>query len=495
MTDNPLFLDWPDATHTAACATALGRELQAGDVILLNGPVGAGKTHFARSLIQSLLSLPEDVPSPTFTLVQTYDTRSGPLWHTDLYRVATDSEIDELGLIEAFDEAICLVEWPDRLGPLRPENALSIEIALSGDARTAKLSWSDPKWAERTAGLGQFLDRTAFREAFLDRAGWGNASRTLVAGDASNRRYERLKMTAGQTAILMDAAPDMGEDVRPFIEITQHLRSAHLSAPDIFAQDEANGYLLIEDLGDDLFARVMAEEPSLQSPLYKASVDVLVELHRAPLPELPRYDADIMTERAALAFDWYQLGVLGAVDTQARAAFSSAFHALLRPLDAVTPVLIQRDYHAENLIWLPDRTGAQRVGLLDYQDAMLGHPAYDLMSIAQDARRDVSAKLAQMMTDRYLEATGQEPDAFAQAYAVLGVQRNLRILGVFARLSLAYGKPHYVDLIPRVWGHIETNMQHPALASVKPLIQAALPTPTAALLQKLRDQCATIQLH
>lgn len=148
-----LSLFWPDADSTAKCAVAMGLELTPGDVILLNGPVGAGKTHFARSMIQSLLAVAEDVPSPTFTLVQTYDTQKGEVWHSDLYRIATDTEVDELGLTEAFETAICLVEWPDRLGPVSPSDALLIDIVPNGDARTAHLSWTDPKWASRLAGV------------------------------------------------------------------------------------------------------------------------------------------------------------------------------------------------------------------------------------------------------------------------------------------------------------------------------------------------------
>lgn len=144
---------WPDADATARWAVALGKTLLPGDVILLSGPVGAGKTHFARALIQSLLISPEDVPSPTFTLVQTYDTQAGPIWHADLYRIATDTEIDELGLIDAFDEAICLIEWPDRLGALEPAEAMTLDIVPNGDARTAHLSWSDARWDTRLAGV------------------------------------------------------------------------------------------------------------------------------------------------------------------------------------------------------------------------------------------------------------------------------------------------------------------------------------------------------
>ncbi|WP_299294810.1 tRNA (adenosine(37)-N6)-threonylcarbamoyltransferase complex ATPase subunit type 1 TsaE [uncultured Tateyamaria sp.] len=155
MTDVSLTLDWLDADATAQTARAIGLHLAPGDTVLLSGPVGAGKTHFARSLIQSILPTPEDVPSPTFTLVQTYDTTRGTLWHADLYRVSMDTEIDELGLVDAFEDAICLIEWPDRLGPLWPDTALALDISVGDDTRTARLGWSDPKWANRLAGVTQ----------------------------------------------------------------------------------------------------------------------------------------------------------------------------------------------------------------------------------------------------------------------------------------------------------------------------------------------------
>ncbi|WP_299547875.1 phosphotransferase [uncultured Tateyamaria sp.] len=336
-------------------------------------------------------------------------------------------------------------------------------------------------------------DRAAFRSSFLESTGWAKATSELVAGDASNRRYDRLTLS-GDTRILMDAPPDKGEDVGPFVTITAYLRGVGLSAPKIYAQDATHGFLLIEDLSDDLFVRVIESDNTRETPLYEAAVDLLLNLHRATPPDLPRYDAHVMTDAACLAFDWYQRGVLGSVDADARAAFETAMHAALETLDTTQPVLIQRDYHAENLIWLPKRTGSKRVGLLDYQDAMLGHPAYDLVSVLQDARRDVSPDLQHRMVDRYVAGSGCPAAPFHDAYALLGLQRNLRILGVFARLSLAYGKPHYIDLIPRVWGHIETDLSHPVAAEIAPLIRTALPAPTPDILQSLKDQCQTIPL-
>lgn len=337
-------------------------------------------------------------------------------------------------------------------------------------------------------------DRSALISGFLRGSAWADGQRRTIAGDASNRRYERITLQDGATAILMDAPPDRGENTRPFVQITEYLRTAGLSAPRIYAQDTTNGFLLLEDLGDDLFAQMLKTNPKMERPLYEAATDVLLHLHSFDPPSLTCCDAEMMTEMVTLAFTWYQRGALGYTDDIAQKTFQTAFHIALKPLNARTNVMIQRDYHAENLIWLPDRTGVARVGLLDYQDALIGHRAYDLVSVLQDARRDVSPDIAQDMIARYTNASGILPSEFEADYALLGLQRNLRILGIFARLSLAYGKPHYADFIPRVWGHIETNLRHPALHDIAPLIQTALPEPTPDILQGLKDKCATIPL-
>jgi len=334
-------------------------------------------------------------------------------------------------------------------------------------------------------------NRAQQAQDFLRAAGWHDAVQLTIAGDASNRRYDRLTTADGSVAILMDAPPSKGEDVRPFVHITTFLRQQGLSAPAIYAKDPRHGFLLLEDLGDDLFARVVQTQPDHEETLYEAAVDVLVHLHRANTPDLPAYDTATMTPLATLAFDWYQLGATGYVDPDAKQQFESAFSDALRPLDADISVLIQRDYHAENLLWLPDRAGVACVGLLDYQDAMLGHPAYDLVSILQDARRDVNPELAERMIDRYLKATEMDPADFRNAFALLGAQRNLRILGVFARLSLSYGKPHYIDLIPRVWAHLQTCLNQPACIDLAKALHNHLPQPTPEILQSLKDQCAT----
>lgn len=334
-------------------------------------------------------------------------------------------------------------------------------------------------------------DRSTLADQFIARTDWSGSVRKPLAGDASNRRYERLYLQ-GQSAVLMDAPREKGEDIRPFVHIARFLCDLGLSAPRILAEDDVHGFLLLEDLGDDLFARVISRDPALEYPLYEAATDALVHLHRAPPPQgLAAYDPVVMLEMAALAWKWYLAGSKPA-DGASEQAFRAAFGPVLHQHASETSVLIQRDYHAENLIWLPDRIGPARVGLLDFQDAMAGHPAYDLVSVLQDARRDVPSEVEAAMIGRYVAATGQDEPIFRAAYAVLGVQRNLRILGVFGRLCIMGGKPHYIDLIPRVWGLLLRDLEHPALLSVADLIRDALPAPSDDILKGLKDRCATI---
>jgi aminoglycoside/choline kinase family phosphotransferase len=329
---------------------------------------------------------------------------------------------------------------------------------------------------------------------FLAAAGWGAARRAPLAGDASLRRYERLTSPDGATAVLMDADPATGEDVRPFLRIARHLAALGLSAPRILAEDAPQGFLLLEDLGDDLFARVAARDPAGEPQLYAAAAAVLGRLHAAPPPSgLAAYDTAAMVPLALLALDWYLPGTGGGeASPLARAeAAGRLAEALERHAAPARPVLVLRDFHAENLIWLPDRDGPARVGLLDFQDARLGHPAYDLVSLLEDARRDVAPEAHAAARAAFLDATSSDAAGLDAALAVLGAQRNLRILGVFARLSLHFGKPGYVALIPRVWRHLQRDLAHPALAPLAAVLGPLLPEPAPARLDRLRDLCGT----
>lgn len=330
------------------------------------------------------------------------------------------------------------------------------------------------------------MTRADLAADFVAGAGWGDATRAPLAGDASDRRYERLTRGA-DNAVLMDAPPGTGDDPADFVAIAQHLSALGLSPPRILAADLPAGFLLLEDLGDGLFARLVDRDPALEAPLYAAATDVLVYLESAPLPpDRPDLSAQDWAQAAALALDWYAFAATG---TRPPAAdFVAALTEALQSHAEGPRVLILRDYHAENLLWLPDRAGLARVGLLDFQLAQAGQPGYDLISLVQDARRDVSRETAAATIRRHADATGRDMAALSARLATLGAQRALRILGVFARLCMVAGKPGYLRLMPRVWNQLQENLHHPALAAVARAC-ADLPAPTPTVIDRIAAQC------
>lgn len=330
--------------------------------------------------------------------------------------------------------------------------------------------------------------RNGIITAFLAQAGWADAARAPLAGDASARRYERLRL-GNRRAVLMDAPPASGEDVTRFSRMARWLLDRGFSAPRILAEAPAQGLLLLEDLGDDLVARLVAADPLREGPLYAAITETLGALHRHTPPDfLAPLDGPALGDLVRLTVDWYLPGI-DAPRTQAADDLAHLIEAAYARLNREAPVVALRDFHAENLLWLPDRTGPARLGLLDFQDAVAGHPAYDLVSALQDARRDVSARVEAQERARYANENGLEQDRFAAIYALLGAQRSLRILGVFARLCMAMGKAHYLDLMPRTWAYIERNLAHPDLLDLARAVAAALPPPTPDRLQRIKDQC------
>ncbi|WP_118133129.1 aminoglycoside phosphotransferase family protein [Oceanicella sp. SM1341] len=337
------------------------------------------------------------------------------------------------------------------------------------------------------------MSRESLKTEFLARAGWGEATRRPLASDASARAYERLTAPDCRSAMLMDAPRERGEDVRPFLALTLWLRSAGFSAPEILAEAADDGLLLIEDLGDDLYARVCAAEPAQEAPLYARAVDLLADLHRETPPlalpaagetfEVAPYDAATLRREAELVTGWY---LPGPVSADLAAEYAALVDAACAPVAGARDCLVLRDYHAENLLWLPGRPGSAAVGLLDYQDALRGHAAYDLVSLLEDARRDTSPALREAMLARYIaRAAPADPEAFRAAYAALGAQRNLKIVGIFARLCRRDGKPGYLRLIPRVWAHLMRDLEHPALAGLGRFVAAHVPPPEPAQLARI----------
>ncbi|WP_338024986.1 aminoglycoside phosphotransferase family protein [Aliiroseovarius sediminis] len=334
------------------------------------------------------------------------------------------------------------------------------------------------------------MARADIGSQFLIAAGWASATCRPIAGDASARSYQRLfRPETGQKAILMDAPPDRAGSSAPFVAVAKHLRAAGLSAPAIFATDLDHGFLLLEDLGDRVFANVITNNPDSEAPLYEAAMRVIGIVQDHPNPDLPRYDAARMARATDLVFLHYRAAPVADLDDRAHDVIGW-IHDHLSQLDDFGHVAL-RDYHAENLIWLPDRTGEARVGLLDFQDAVQTHPAYDLMSLVRDARRDVSPDLADHLIGLFCQMRGFDEATFRAEAALISAQRNLRILGIFARLSRDMNKPQYIDLIPRVWGHLQTDLAHPSLAELRDMLTAALPKPTPDFLNQLRTPCPT----
>jgi aminoglycoside/choline kinase family phosphotransferase len=317
----------------------------------------------------------------------------------------------------------------------------------------------------------------AHAPAFLAAHGWGGAAILPLAGDASFRRYFRV-IDGARTAVLMDAPPEH-EDVAPFIAIARHLGRLGLSAPVCHAEDRAGGLLLLEDFGDALVGPLLRTDARDERAIYRDAIDLLVALAREPLPAgLPAYDMTVMRREVGLFPEWYAPAVGLEIDAD---GWRVAWDAVLSPVAAPEPpVLVLRDYHVDNIILL-DRPGLRRLGLLDFQDALAGHPAYDLVSLLQDARRDVPAVLEAEMLERYMaEAAIADRGRFRAEYEILGAQRNTKILGIFTRLWRRDGKRTYLAFQPRVWGYLERNLMHPALAPLAAWFAANVPASARA---------------
>jgi hypothetical protein len=484
-----------------AFAAELADQLHPGDVVTLSGDLGAGKTAFARALIRHLAGDPAlEVPSPTFTLMQSYELPRFALAHVDLYRVGDPSELAELGVDDVTADAVLLIEWPDRAGGSLPADRFDLALTLS--------SFHGPSYRKaRLTGYGRCaarVERIKALRRFLDEAGYTPAERAPLAGDASTRSYERLTR-GGETIVLMNSPPradgppvhdgksysaiaHLAEAVTPFVAMARALRQRGFSAPKIFAADCAAGLLLLEDLGDAFIASGVPLQPIEER--YEAAIDVLLALHRQILPqtlvvdggithELPHYDMDALLIEVELLLDWYLPRLGASVSDVLRRSYLALWHDALVPALERPHTWVLRDFHSPNLMWLPQRRDIARVGLLDFQDAVIGSPAYDVASLAQDARVDIPEVLEVALLSRYVRARRSEPgfDAatFAQLYATFSAQRASKILGIFARLDRRDGKPQYLRHLPRVWGYLQRSLAHPALASLRAWYEANVP--------------------
>lgn len=488
---------------TAQLAATLTPWLSNGDVVALSGDLGAGKTALARFLVRALAGDPRlEVPSPTFSLVITYEFGRGKVTHADLYRLADPEELDEIGWDEMCEDGILIVEWPDRAGSHMPASRLDVALELAPDlgpdARRALLVGSGA-FAER-------LDRLNVAEYLIESSGFGKAERRYLQGDASSRSYARLVLP-DRSAVLMNAPrrPDgppvkrglpysrlvhLAEDVRPFIAMAKALRHEGFSAPEIYAADLDRGLLILEDLGSEGVVAGNPPEPIRER--YAASMELLANLHSRPLPSvlhiapqveyvLPTYTIEAFLIEVELMLDWY-LPFRGAqADQVVRDEFLLLWRGALSTVLHEPQTWVLRDYHSPNLIWMDHRRGLGKVGLIDFQDAVLGPAAYDVASLAQDARVDVPETLEVDLLDHYIDIRQEaEPtfDAtrFEHLYALMGAQRATKILGIFARLNARDGKPQYLRHLPRIRRYLARCLSHPELGSLRMWYEAVLPS-------------------
>ncbi|MFL6791232.1 MAG: tRNA (adenosine(37)-N6)-threonylcarbamoyltransferase complex ATPase subunit type 1 TsaE [Bradyrhizobium sp.] len=493
-------------TATAHLMADLALLIGPGDVVTLSGDLGAGKTAAARALIRYLAADETlEVPSPTFTLAQSYDLPSFPLIHADLYRIDDASELEEIGLSPLPEATVALIEWPERAPDALPEDRIDLAFshrpALGSTARAAEIT-----------GYGKAVATVARLKAlrqFLEDAGYLDARRERMPGDASTRSYARLADDNG-TVILMNsprrpdgppiydgksysAAVHLAEDVKPFVAIDNGLRQRGFSAPAIRHADLDQGFLITEDFGSD--GIIEGDPPRPIAERYEAATDMLAALHRERLPDvlpltpqltydIPVYDIDAWLVEIGLMLEWYLPDRGVAISNDLRGQFVAMWRALLEKPATAPQTWVMRDFHSPNLIWLGERAGILRVGIIDFQDAVLGPAPYDLVSLLQDARLDIPEQLELSLLTRYIKARRAseesfDPASFAELYAIMSAQRNTRLLGTFARLNGRDGKPQYLRHQPRIWTYLTRSLAHPALSGIREWYAAHVPPPVS----------------
>ena len=461
--------------------------LAMGDLVTLTGEVGAGKSTLARALVRALADDEGlDVPSPTFTLAQIYDDGRLPVVHCDFYRLSAPDEAHELGLEDALRDGVVLVEWPER-GELPPSSiAIELHEAEDGDERVA--------FVEARGDAIARVERSLAIRAFLNGNGRSDAARIRVAGDASTRSYERIE-ASGETLLLMDS-PEMtdgppvrnglpyskvahlAENVNAFAAIGELLRDRGFRAPKLHAADLEQGLLLLEHLGS---GRMVDDEDRPIAERYGAVMDVLAAMHemewsdRVPVPGssgqhvVPPFDRGAMTIELELTLDWAFPRLVGRPATRdERNAWLAAWYEALDAIAGAETTLTLRDVQSTNVVWQPQAEGNDRVGLIDYQDALMGPAVYDVVSMTQDARVTVPEALEAELVARYQAARLSGPDPlFDTAYAVMAAQRSTKVFGLWVRLDERDGKPDYLAHMPRTCEYLRRNLRHPTLAQVR----------------------------
>jgi tRNA threonylcarbamoyl adenosine modification protein YjeE len=482
-----LFLE--DEAATIRLGEDLALALKQGDCLALSGDLGAGKSSLARALLRAVADDDAlEVPSPTFTLVQSYDLRI-PVSHFDLYRLADSSELTELGFDEALHDGICLVEWPEMAEDGLPSERVTLKLEHQGAGRRATIAAS----AKQTARIRRVL---AIRD-FLTGAGYAQARRRFLTGDASLRAYEAIYPEDGVRKILMDWPPlpegpavldgkpypkvaHLAENAYPFVAIGNVLRANGFAAPEIYDVDYDQGILLIEDLGS---GGVLDDEGQAIAERYRESVACLAHLHSLSIPQdirvteslvhhIPDFDRTAMKMEVRLVLDWHLPWKRGTAASNAeREEYLAIWDGLIDELDSVEKNLLLRDFHSPNIIWREQETGIRRIGLIDFQDAMIGPTSYDLASIVQDARVTIEPVLFQQLMDDYLSLRraedGFDEAKFLKSWSIMSAQRNCKLAGLWVRLMQRDGKPGYMKHMPRTLSYLKVAMAHESLAPLR----------------------------
>ena len=480
-----------DEAATQRFGAVLAAALVPGDLVTLVGEVGAGKSTLARAVIRAVAADPGlDVPSPTFTLVQGYENGRLPLLHCDLYRLADPGEVDELGIIDALEDGAVLVEWPDR-GDLPPATlGITLAETRGGHSRTVALDGSDEALAR--------VRRSMQIASFLAANDLATTERRPFAADASVRRYESVQSKDGPL-ILMDAPrladgpslPDgrsynvvarRAETVAPFIAIGEMLRTKGFAAPAIIASDIDRGLVLLEDLGR---ASIVDGDGRPDPGRYSSTVRVLAAIHDTDWPDafavpgrephvVPPFDRDLAMLEVSQTPAWAFTRFVGRPASEdERLEFEAGWHEALDAIADAERSLVLRDVQSTNVIWRDHHRGVARVGLIDYQDALVGPAAYDVASLAQDARVMIPQEMGAELLEAYRSARTAPPDPlFDTAYAVMAAQRATKLLGLWVRLDERDGKPEYLRHMPRTIDYLSRNLAHPALARVRRWFEA-----------------------
>jgi N-acetylmuramate 1-kinase len=496
-------LDSPEAMK--ALASRLAAFVSRADFIALYGELGAGKTTFAQGLLPAL-GVTEAVTSPTYGLVHGYSVAGRSIYHCDFYRLKHGEE-EETGLREMCTEGAVVAEWPEAIQSSLPADRLEVRIAGEGGARRRLTLTGFGAWQKKLA---------RFREAdaFLSKTDWGGTLCTALKGDASARLFSRLAREDA-TAMLMDwplqsdgppirngraycEIAHLAREGSSFLAISEWLRGkAGLSAPAVLASDLPLGLYLVEDLGDGVFSQLIADGAPLD-PLYALAVDGLLALRASRPPQMlpaangghyrvPEFSREALEVELDLLLQWYfKLLPVRSKPAELAHAFFEAWQPFLDWLNCQDKGLVLRDYHSPNLLLCEKRSEHAQLGVIDFQDALWAHPAYDLVSLLQDARLDVPEEIERILFGRYCDGAartdpGFNRDAFVKAYAILGAQRNTKILGIFARLSLRDGKHGYLAHLPRIARYLFRNLGHPSLKPLKAWYEANLQAPEAGL--------------